>query len=186
MSRSRTWFFELAVCVKQSAGSSYIYPSNFSDTLQSKRCCDFQKNRLADASIITFSISTDPSSTFHVGNVLVTQIVGFITSAQQKWKTVVQEWLTHPDIINLELTPIANRHENEKIKTFLDESALAEAPDAADGETGTAAAAPWPAPPQLSDGRRRRLRVDLGADSAAPRVRKGGHCIQYNDYHVVQ
>jgi hypothetical protein len=123
------------------------------------------------ASINSFSINTDASSIFQVCSRPYTQIVGLVAAPEKIRSSALQEWLTHPDIINLELTPIANRHENEKIKTFLDESALAEAPDAADGETG---AAPWPAPPQLPDGRRRRLRVDLGADSAAPRVRKGG------------
>ncbi len=40
--------------------------------------------------------------------------------------TVVQEWLTHPDIMNLEHTPSAYRQEHEKIKSFLAESAPAE------------------------------------------------------------
>ena len=147
--------------------SSYVSPSNFSEVLESRHCKHIQETKLADTSILSFSISTEPSNIFRVGTVAVTQIFGYITSAQQKWLTAVQEWLTHPDIFNLELTPIANRHAHETIKKFLDESALAVASAADDSASGAAQV-----PPQPSDGRR--LRVDLGKDSAAPRVRKAG------------
>jgi hypothetical protein len=46
----------------------------------------------------------------------------------------VQDWLTHDNIFNLELTPIANRDTNDKILTFLRESALADDPAHAAGE----------------------------------------------------
>ena len=70
----------------------------------------------------------------------------------------VQDWLTHEDIFNLELTPIANRDANDMIVTFLRESALADDPANADGE------------------KRLRLRVDLleASTGAATRGKSTG------------
>jgi hypothetical protein len=80
---------------------------------------------------------------------------------------VMQDWLTHPDIINLELTPIANWHEHEKLKVFLADSAPAEVSATADGALG--AASELVQRPQDKE-----LLADLGADSVAPRLRKWG------------
>ena len=85
-----------------------------------------------------------------MGNVHVTQITGFISAEKQMYDYVVQDWLRHPDIFNLELTAIAYRHTNEKIRTFLDESELAD-----HGDHHSAHGL--------------RLRVDMCKASAAPR-----------------
>jgi hypothetical protein len=89
--------------------SSYVSPSNFLDVLKSRHCKHIQETKLPDASIISFSISTEPSSIFRVRNVTFTQNFAFIFAAHQRYLTAVREWLTTPDKINLELTPIANR-----------------------------------------------------------------------------
>ena len=160
--RYYTWFFSLDVSIK--AGSRYadassISPNNFLDVLHSENCQQIQRVRLhaaEDTSIISFSINTDAASVFCVENdegfkIPVTQITGFISTDRQMYKTVVQDWLLHPCIFNLELTAIPNRHSHEKIKAFLAESRLDDV-----------------------DHRGFRLRVDLYKASAAPKLCKGG------------
>jgi hypothetical protein len=80
------------------------------------------------SSVFQVHIDTCLTRVFQVSNLPFTKIIGLVASTERIYSSVVQEWLTHPDVINLELTPIANWHEHGTIKTFLDESALAEAP----------------------------------------------------------
>jgi hypothetical protein len=89
--------------------SFHVSPSNFLEVQKSRHCKHIQETKLPDASIISFSISTEPSSIFRVRKIPFTQIFAFIFAAHQRYLTAVREWLTPPDIINLELTPIANR-----------------------------------------------------------------------------
>ena len=129
------------------------------DIINSEYCKRIQTDRLhaaEDKSIVTFSINTEAASIFRVGNVPVTQIYGFISTEKRMWDNVVQDWLRHPDIFNLELTAIPNRHNHEIIKNFLDDSRL---PDDGDDNAGI---------PGI------RLRIDLCKPSGAPRAHKGG------------
>jgi hypothetical protein len=108
------------VRVTKSAGSGrtvYVSPANFSDIILSKRCQDIQSRKMKHMSISSFSIDTCLSSVFQVVNLLFTQIIGFVASTERINTGVVQEWLTQPDIINLELTHIAYWHEHGKIKS---------------------------------------------------------------------
>ena len=105
--------------------------------------------------MVLFFISTDISSVFLVNNVRYTPVVGFISSARYISGLAMHDWLTHPNITNLKLTPIANWQEHPMIKAFLSESALQDPCALGSGDQ------PQPAI------RGRRLRVDLGADCAA-------------------
>ena len=129
------------------------------DIINSEYCKRIQTDRLhaaEDKSIITFSINTEAASIFRVGNIPVTQIYGFISTEKQMWDSVVQDWLRHPDVFNLELTAISKRHNDQKIKDFLDDSRLADDGDDNAGIPGI------------------RLRIDLCKPSGAPRAHKGG------------
>ena len=129
------------------------------DIINSEHCKRIQTDRLhaaEDKSIITFSINTEAASIFRVGNIPVTQIYGFISTEKQMWDSVVQDWLRHPDIFNLELTAIPRRHNHQKIKDFLADSRLADEGDDNAGIPGV------------------RLRIDLCKPSGAPRAHKGG------------
>ena len=156
--RSYIWFYSLDVRITSNyLVSSRVDPSNFLDVLHSEYCQQIKTARLhatEDTSIISFSLNTDAASVFHMGNVPVTQITGFISTVQQMDKSAVLAWLRHPNIYNLELTAIASRHKSKEISSFLLESALADH-----------------APHGL------RLRVDLckaSAEAAAPKLCKGG------------
>ena len=110
---------------------------------------------MGKAKINSFSIDTLSSSVTLVNGVSCSHILGFISGpsgAQMRCGTV-QDWLTHEDIFDLELTPIANRDTNKKILRFLRESALADDPAHAAGEN------------------RPRLRVDLLEASAGAATR---------------
>jgi hypothetical protein len=50
------------------------------------------------------------ASVFSLGNVSYTNIEGFICTEKQTYKTVMQDWLGHIDIVNLELTVIVYWH----------------------------------------------------------------------------
>jgi hypothetical protein len=71
---------------------------------------------------------------------LALTLVGFISAASSHKEkalmrcSTVQDWLTHDDIFNLELTPIANRDTNDMILSFLRKSALADDPAHSVGE----------------------------------------------------
>ena len=112
--RSYIWFYSLDVSITSNyLVSSRVDPSNFLDVLHSAYCQQIKTARLhatEDTSIISFSLNTDAASVFHVGNVPVTQITGFISTVQQMDKSAVLAWLRHPNIYNLELTAIASRH----------------------------------------------------------------------------
>jgi hypothetical protein len=142
--RSLTWFYSLNLRLK--AGTSFF------DILSSERFQQFQRDKLGKASINSFSIDTLPSSVFLVNGVACSHIVGFISGTRMRCSTV-QDWLTHDDFFNLDLTPIANRDTNDQILTFLRNSALADDPAHAAGE-------------------RLRLRVDLLEASAGAATRK--------------
>ena len=70
----------------------------------------------------------------------------------QIYKTVVQDWLHHEDITNLELTAISDWQNNEMIVRFLAESTLEGA----------------------SERQGQRLRIDMGAPAAPTVCRRGG------------
>ncbi len=155
VNKSYVWFYTLDLRIEmQSADLAYVSPSNFSDIFLSRHCMDIQNRQLQWTKIHSFSISTYISSLFLVDNVRYTPIVGFISSTRQIFYCVVHDWLTHPNITNLQLTPIANRHEHPMIKAFLSESALHDPCALGSGDQ------PQPAI------RGRRLRVDMDDDCA--------------------
>jgi hypothetical protein len=123
------------------------------EILHSENCLEIQRDRphaAKETLVISFSIDTDAASVFFQGNVLCTQIEG------QIYKTVVQDWLGHIDIVNLKLTAIGHQRTHEQIMTFLAASKLAD-----DGYA-------------LGDHRGLRLRVDLCKASADPKSCRGG------------
>ena len=132
--RAYTWFFSLAVRIRpiDCANPSFVSPSCFSDVLLSDQCRSKQRNRLRadeNTSILSFSLDTNINSTTvlrlgSLGNVSFAQIRGFVNTGTQIYKTVVEDWLHHEDITNLELTAISKWQKNETIKRFLAESAL--------------------------------------------------------------
>ena len=132
--RAYTWFFSLAVRIRpiDCANPSFVSPSCFSDVLLSDQCRSKQMNRLRAAdntSILSFSLDTNINSTTvlrlgSLGNVSFAQIRGFVNTGTQIYKTVVEDWLHHEDITNLELTAISKWQTNDKIMRFLAESAL--------------------------------------------------------------
>jgi hypothetical protein len=124
-----------------------------------KNCLEIQGDRLhasKDTSEISFSIETDAASVFFQGNVPYTQIEGFISTEKQMYKTAVQDWLGHIDIVNLKLTAVWHWRTPEQIKKFLAASKLAD-----DGN-------------DPGDHRGLRLRVDLCEASTAPKSCRGG------------
>jgi hypothetical protein len=155
--RSYTWFYSLNVRLKTETASStaelqpFVDSSGFGGILSSAPCQGFQESKLGKATINSFSIDTRKSSVFNIDGVLFSHIVGFISCGHQMRCGTVQDWLTRPGIFNLELTPIANRDTNDKILTFLRESALADDPAHAAGD--------------------KRLRVDLLEASAGAATR---------------
>jgi hypothetical protein len=50
----------------------------------------------------------------------------FISTEKRMWDNGMQDWLRLPDIFNLELTAISNRHNHQKIKDFLYDGRLAD------------------------------------------------------------
>ncbi len=149
----------LAVSIRiiDCANLSFVSPSCFSDVLLSDRCSTMLKNRLradGNTSILSFSIDTDINSAnvLRLGNVSSTQIRGFVNTGIQTYKTLVEEWLHHEDITNLELTAISTWHNKETIMKFLAESTLE-----GDGER-----------------QGQRLRIDMCQASGAPKACRGG------------
>jgi hypothetical protein len=138
--RSYVWFYSLDLRIEmQSADCSYVSHSNFSYIVLSQLCVDIQIRRIKWTKICSFSISADISSVFFVDNVPYTPVVGFmsfISPTQRIALGAVHDWLTHPKIINLKLTPIANWHEHTMIKTFLSESALQDPADTSAASEG--------------------------------------------------
>ena len=59
--------------------------------------------------VLSLSIDTDINSAnvLRLGSVSFAQIRGFVNTGIQIYKTVVEEWLHHEDITNLELTAIS-------------------------------------------------------------------------------
>ena len=93
--------------------------------LLSDRCRNIQINRLRadkEHSVISFSMDTDAANVLRLGtlgNAPFAQISGFVSTGQQTYKTVVEDWLRHEDIANLELTAISDRYNDATIKKFL-------------------------------------------------------------------
>ncbi len=79
----------------------------FLEVLHSDGCLNFQIARLRaakDTLVISFSIDTDAATVFFQGNVPYAQIEESISTEKQVYKSVVQDWLGHIDIVNLKLT----------------------------------------------------------------------------------
>ena len=128
--RAYTWFFSLAVRIRtiDCANPSFVSPSCFSDVLLSDRCSTKLRDRLRanGNTILSFSIDTiiNSANVLRLGNVSFAQIRGFVNTGVQIYKTVVEDWLQHEDITNLELTAISDWQNNEMIVRFLAESTL--------------------------------------------------------------
>jgi hypothetical protein len=63
---------------------------------------------------MSFSIGTDAGSVFFRGIVPFTQIEEFLSTAKQRCKSVVQDWLGHIDIVNRKLTAIGHQHIHQR------------------------------------------------------------------------
>ena len=99
--RPYTWFFSLAVRVR----FPHQIAATFLNVLNSNYCKRIQVRKLhaeEDSSIISFSVNTDAASIFQVGQRSSCASYWIHQHKKQTWNNVVQEWLHHPDIINLE------------------------------------------------------------------------------------